>query len=58
MRWDAGLENAHGLFGQSGLEAQLHKLCLAEALFSSLQEVHSLWLSEPPHEGCRSTESA
>ena len=23
MRWDAGLENAHGLFGQSSLEAQL-----------------------------------
>lgn len=42
MRWDAGLENAHGLFGQSSLEAQLHKLRLAEALLSSLQEVHSL----------------
>lgn len=23
MRWDAGLENAHGLFGESSLEAQL-----------------------------------
>ena len=23
MRWDAGLENVHGLFGESSLEAQL-----------------------------------